>query len=302
MKQIFLLLSMILYISCGSDHIIGVFNETGGKDIYDTGEENILPPDDAVGGYLKYSLTQTACPACFNESDEIDVRMQSLFHLPVSSSWLSYLPERGDCVSNLIETRPSVNQMSVGYKIDFNGGWSSGYMIEQGIISNGNFSYSSGYIAEANYNRDTWHDLYIEDYEILVENAFQSSHGFDYIEPYEMLWVDPSYAFAVTLFRSGMSFSWGPSGSDSDFLVMVVAYDPYSGNPIGNIACMGGDTGFMLIPEEYASKLPSGSLASIHLQRHKSGRFSFDRFSQYQHPTWIETHMFWEVIGTGHIE
>ena len=289
---------------CGNDTFLREFNpkdtDTTDEDTGETNEET-LPPDDSSAGLLKYSLTQIACPACFNETNELDVRMEALFHLPISSSWLSGLsiPERGSCVANLPEVIPSINKVSVGNKIDFIGGWSSGVMTER---AQDPFGYSTGYMAEANYNRDTWHDLLISDHNILIKDAFKSIHGFDYIEPYELLWIDPSYAFSVALFRSGMSFSWGPYGSDDDFLIIVSSYDPLDGSYIGNIACTNGDTGSMHIPAEYASKLPHGSLASVHFQRHKFGRFAFNHFPSFEHPVWIETHMFWEAVGTGYIE
>jgi len=283
----FLMILTVFLASCGNDNLLRAYKEAD-TNIHETGELEDIPepPDDSVAGFLKYSLTQIACPACFHETEELDVRMESLFHLPISSSWITgmALPAMGNCVSDLPETIPSVNQVSVGSKIDFIGGWATGYM------------------AEANYNRDTWHDLFISDYDILIEDAFQSIHGFDYIEPYELLWIDPSYAFAVAIFRSGMTFSWGPYGSDDDFLIIVASYDPVSGSYLGNIACMAGDTGNMYIPAEYASKLPHGALASVHFQRHKFGRFAFNHFPAFNHPVWIETHMSWEAIGTGYIE
>ena len=299
-----LMILTVFLASCGNDNIIRVFDDTDIIDTEDTEdtETDIIPPDNAIGGYLKYSLTQIACPACFNETEELDVRMQALFHLPITGSWIADLPKRGECVSNILEISPPVNQVSVGYQIDFTAEWSSGQMYNQGTVSQSNFLYTTGYLAEANYNRDTWHDLYISDHEISIANAFKSIHGFEYVEPYELMWVDPSYAFSVALFRSGMTFSWGPSGSDSDFMIMVASYDPISGAYLGNIACMGPDTGQMHLPPEYTSLLPVNTLASVHFQRHKQGRFAFNRFTGYQHSVWIETHMFWEAVGTGYIE
>ena len=212
MKNIYIILLAIFLNACGNDNILRVFEDT--QSIEDTSAELVEVPDDAIAGYLKYSLTQVACPNCFDEIKEVDVRMESLFHLPSVTSWVSFYPEKGDCVSNLIETKPSVSQVSVGTKIDFTGGWSSGVMHDQPIISPTNFKYTTGNIPEANYNRDTWHDLYISDFQITIEDAFKSIHGFDYIEPRELLWIDRSYAFSVALFRSGMTFSWGPYGSD----------------------------------------------------------------------------------------
>jgi len=297
-----LMVLTVLLASCGNDNIIRVFEDTASDTVMDTGSP-VDPPDEAIGGYLKYSLSQVACPTCFNELREVDVRMESLFHRPILGSWTTALPERGHCVSNYNQAYPpDLAQVSVGTQIDFTGGWSSGAMQSQGIVSPSSYRYTTGYMDEANYNRDTTHDLYLTDNKVLIEDAFTSIHGFDYIEPYELLWVDPSYAFAVTLFRSGMSFSWGPNGSDDDFMIMVATYNPTSGVYLGNIACMGADSGNMHIPAEYASKLPSGALASVHFQRHRVSKFAFDHFPSYDFNVSIETHMFWEAVGTGYIE
>jgi len=101
---VILMILTVFLSSCGNDNIISVFNDTDDTEIIDTEdtETDIIPPDNAIGGYLKYSLTQIACPACFNETQELDVRMQALFHLPITGSWNAALPKRGECVSNMV--------------------------------------------------------------------------------------------------------------------------------------------------------------------------------------------------------
>ena len=36
-----------------------------------------------------------------------------------------------------------------------------------------------------------------------------------------MLYVDPSYAFAAPMYRSGASFSWAPSSPNSLFMIKL---------------------------------------------------------------------------------
>ena len=126
---------------------------------------------------------------------------------------------------------------------------------------------------------------------------FTSFHGFDSIEPFELRYVDPSYAFAAPIYRSGATFWWAPYGSNSTFTVMLAVYSPDGSSLLGYVACSGGDSGMMTIPGQYLSSYPTWALVAVHLVRHK-----IELVPWVEENTYIETHMEWEVVGTGHIE
>ena len=152
--------------------------------------------------------------------------------------------------------------------------------------------YETTNIWESQLQRDAIYDVTTE----AGNYSFLSSHGFDYIEPMEMLWIDPSYAFDAVISRSGTSFSWGPHSTDSTFMVLVAVYSYDGSQMLGYVACGGDDSGNMTIPSQYL-QYPVGSLVAIHLSRHKIELVETNINNSY-----IETHMEWEVIGTGHIE
>ena len=109
-----------------------------------------------------------------------------------------------------------------------------------------------------------------------------------------VLWVDPSYAFEPNFNSySQNTISWSPSGSDVVFQILITFYDQYSLQPLGLTNCFGPDTGYLNIPQNYFNYPPYTYLV-IQIIKHKVSSFEFDEnFSN------VETHMKWEVVGTG---
>ena len=145
------------------------------------------------------------------------------------------------------------------------------------------------------YERQTLHDIEVEN--ATIQSAFQTVEGFDWIEPYTLLWVDPSYAFDTPINRSGAAFTWAPVVSNSNFEIIIAIYSWDGSQFLGAVSCLSQDTGSLIIPGEYLQSYPTGSLTAVHLIRH--------RMSSIQSPDFegtLQTHMMWEVIGTGHIE
>ena len=112
-----------------------------------------------------------------------------------------------------------------------------------------------------------------------------------------MLFVDPSYAFAAPIYRSGATFWWQPSGTTSTFLITLAIYTPDGSSLLGYVSCAGADTGQMTVPGTYLSSYPQGGLVAVHLARHKIEKVLFEAQN-----TFIETHMEHEVVGTGMVQ
>jgi hypothetical protein len=156
----------------------------------------------------------------------------------------------------------------------------------------------------------TWSNLNLFEYQYLrntpysinsehgnIPNAFVTVEGFDTIEPYTLLWVDPSYAFDTPIRKTGTMFSWSPVVPNSQFEIMVAVYSSDGSQFLGAVSCMENDVGYMQIPGTYFQAYPSWSLAAVHLFRHRSDRIPAEEFNG-----WLQSHMIWEVVGTGHIE
>jgi hypothetical protein len=152
--------------------------------------------------------------------------------------------------------------------------------------------YETTSIWESQLQRDTLYRVETQQ----GEYNFVSTHGFDFIEPYTMLWVDPSYAFEAPIYRSGATFTWAPTSTDSIFMITVAVYSWDGSQFLGYVTCTGPDNGTMTIPAQYLQAYQVGSLVAIHLERHKLQTVETEINNSY-----IETHMSWEVIGTGTI-
>ena len=240
--------------------------------------------------YVHYKLRQVACPACLGVSGEISITFNAKFHDPIADSHTGWLPQAGTCTDNLYLISPSVIPISAGSSIFVNSGSHSFSVPQVGLGE-----YYTDSIWEAQYQRDT---PYVGQTD-LGQFAFTSSHGFDYIEPYTLLWVDPSYAYDTIIYRGGSSnlFTWGPSGDGSLFIITVAVYSWDGSQFLGRIDCAESDFGSMSIPGSYFQQFPSGSLAAVHMVRHKVVLTETDINNSF-----VETHMEWEVVGTAQLQ
>jgi hypothetical protein len=305
MRSLFLLVCLLM--GCASDtQIVGVIkNQTNdsGEGITSTDSDDITDTDEGVDvvdtgdgvtlegivGYTHYFLQQIACPECVGSIQEINVNFSAKFHQPITDSHTSWLPDPGTCVQNLQTTVPSANYIDAGMQLNINGP-------VHGFIAGkyGNEYYTDN-LYETQYDRDGTHTVTSD---VLTDGfAFDATRGFDYIEPVEMLYVDMSYAYQAPINRTGTTFYWGPSGSSENFMVIIAVYTSNGSSLIGYTTCMSQDVGYMTVPGSYLSSYPPGSIVAIHLSRQ-----SIKLVPSYELGGYIETHMEWEVIGTGYIQ
>ena len=240
--------------------------------------------------YVHYKLRQVACPACLGVSSELSITFSAQFHDPITDSHTGWLPQAGTCTDNLYLISPSVVPLSAGSSIAVNSASHSFNVPQIGLGE-----YYTDSIWEAQYQRDSVYTGQTD----LGQFTFTSSHGFDYIEPYTLLWVDPSYAYDTVIYRGGQPnvFTWGPSGDGSLFVITVAVYSWDGSQFLGRIDCAEDDFGSMSIPGSYFQQFPSGSLAAVHMVRHKVTLTETDINNSF-----IETHMEWEVIGTAQLQ
>ena len=291
-----------LLLACGTD--IG-FVQTIDKTIYDTSEETPItdttnptepssepssePSVELNGtvGLVVYELEQIACPACMGVSQEITISFDAKFHNRMNERHLTWVPENGTCVQNLNYTTINVSPLNIGQSLNVQGGQTffSPYF-------NGSSYYGSH--QEPQYSRDTLLSVIATD-----GSAFQlmSLHGFDTIEPWEMRYVDPSYAFAAIVSKAGTNFSWAPFGSDSLLNVTIAVYSPDGAQLLGYVSCTTNDSGYFNMPGNYFQSFPTWALAAIHMTRIHHQRVPYEALGGY-----VDAQIEWSVVGTGHIE
>ena len=291
---------LTLLLACGSDVSIMKRDEKSQdtsdivSDINTSPEPAIEPssePSDermGISGYTHLHLKQVACPACVGEVQEIRINFTAEFHQPISDNHTEWIPQVGECTNALTGINPSTIPVDVGSFLSVT---NTSHNFSASQVGTGLFQTENIY--EGQLQRDALYEVQTD----IGSYSFFSSHGFDFIEPYTMFYVDPSYAFAAPINRSGAAFSWAPTSVNSVFMIRVAAYSGDGSVFFGHATCVGEDNGFMMIPAEYLNIFPAGSLAAIHLARHKVELVETDIFNSY-----IETHMEWEVVGTGYLQ
>jgi len=287
---------LVLLLDCTTD--VSIMKRQDHKDTtivtIDSGETSTEPSAEpssertGVTGYAHLHLRQVACPMCMGETQEITIKFSSEFHEPSSDGHTDWMPSVGECTTNVFGMDPSTVPMNVGSLIQISNPSHnfSAPLVQQGL-------YETTDIWEAQLQRDATYKVQTD----AGSFSFLSTRGFDYIEPYTMLWVDPSYAFDAPIYRSGASFYWGPQSFDSTFLITVAVYSSDGSQMIGYVTCSGEDSGSMTIPSQHLQTYPVGSLVAIHLARHQIDFVETDINNSF-----MQTHMEWEVVGTGHIE
>ena len=290
---------LFLLFSCTTD--VGIItvdkqqNDSAITDTYqetETGsqQETDLQTEEPSGtvGLIEWELEQIACLPCMGVTQEITVEFKADFHEKLNESHPTWIPEQGQCVQNLNYLTLSRDSIDAGNSLNIQGNF-SGF---QAYKSAGNI-YST-FIAESQYERDANYKVSTQEVDTL---DFNSIRGFDYIEPVELRYVDPSYAFATPIYRTGSTFWWGPSGTNETFNITLAVYSQDGSQILGYVSCSGGDSGMMTIPGQYLSSFPSWSLVAVHMTRFSKQKVLFEKLNGY-----VDVHLYWSVVGTGHIE
>ena len=298
------MISLILMMACSSDvGLLGYVEkrQDTSEAVSDTGleEDTSVGTDtsvadspvviEGIGGYVNYYLRQVACPQCVGELQELLVEFKTKFHEPITDSHTSWIPSSGTCTNQLLITVPTTNPVETGSSLTVTGPFHE--FVADRVAPGEHYAY----IYETQYDRNSSHSVSFNNNN--ADFMFTSIEGFDFIEPYTMLYVDPAYAFSAPILKSGMTFTWGPYGSSGVFMITIAVYNQAGSQLLGYAACVGPDQGYLTFQSQYLSGYPSGSLAVIHLARHKVDLVPYEPLGSY-----IETHMEWEVVGTGYLQ
>ncbi len=260
-------------------------SQTDPSDPDDTNEPNDGITDLTIG-FAEISLTQIACPACMGASSEFDIYANLKLHQPTDGGYTEELTPVGTCSTQQLESYVSSSPLDIQGLASFNS-------IQ--LYPSGPAQWASSNLAEYQIPRREMITVVTEDG--IIPNAFETLEGFDDVQPWELRYVDPSYAFAAVVSKSGTTFTWDPVISDAQFEVLVAVYSPDGSQLLGLVSCMQNDVGYLTIPGTYFQPYPTWSLTAIYLTRHRLERTAALEFNGY-----LESHQTWTVLGTGHIE
>lgn len=307
-----MLLSLLLF-ACGGD--IGIrtvdkiqTNDTG-IEVVDTavsqpssepsGEPSSEPASEPSGepsseplngtvGLVNFNLEQIACQACMGVSQEITIQFDAKFHDKINETHPTWFPPAGQCTTNVNPVEIGVSSKNLGQSLNVLGSPNSFSAFNNGM------NIYTGFIQESQYDRDTNMNVQLQDG---TSFQFRSIHGFDFVEPYEMRYVDISYAFAAVVSKFGTQFQWGPSGSPDLFNIMIATYSPDGSQLLGVVSCSTNDTGYFMFDGSYFQQYPTWSLTAIYMTRFSQQRVPYEGLNGY-----VDAQLEWSVVGTGHIE
>ena len=300
------MMTLLLLLSCSSDIAI-ITTEQKQQDTYesigvgepaddpwnpddtDTEEPAGEPSDEMTNltiGFAEMSLTQIACPACMGVQNEFDIYANLKLHQPTSGGYSEQLTPVGSCVTQELGAYVSSTPLTITGTASFNS-------IQ--LFPSGPAEWSNTNLYEYQIERRT--EVYVSTDAGSIPNAFETLEGFDDIQPWELRYVDPSYAFAAIVSKQGTTFSWQPVIPDAQFEILIAVYSPDGSQLLGMVSCMENDMGYLTVPGSYFQSYPYYALTAIYLSRHRVDRRPAPEFNGY-----LESHMVWTVLGTGHIE
>ncbi len=309
MKSLLFIFSV--FTACGNDVYISKTFETDPTDtslITDTTKEieavetaNTEDTDIAQQdlsktiGYVELGLMQASCPYCMGLPQEINTIAEVRFHEPTTGNHTEWIPTVDGC-RDYYESGVNAPNKDLGQTVTLLNTFGDNIQLNK-TSDNTGIIYQNSYIQEVNFRRNTQHTLSAAGK--TADDVVETLRGFDFIEPYQMLYVDPSYAFQTPINRNGNNvFTWGPSGDSNSFFTIHISVYSYDGSSYyGTVICKSEDLGYMMIPGSYFQQYQSGSLTSIHGMRHKIKKQEYEEFGGI-----IESYSWWEVIGTGYIQ
>ena len=150
-------------------------------------------PLEGTVGLTRYTLEQLACPACMGTSQEITVLFEAKFHDKINNEHPLWFPPMGQCSTNTNPIGINVSPINVGQSLSIQGSTNS-----FSAYGNSTGLYSS-YIQEWQYDRNALTTVRLQDN---TSYSFTSIEGFDDIQPWEIRYVDPSYAFAAIVSKA----------------------------------------------------------------------------------------------------
>lgn len=282
-------------LSCGSDISIITTEKKNddsaiiAEDTYDnyvSSEDTGYQNNNLNIGFAQIYFRQIACPQCVGSYGEFDISAKLNLYYPTSASNFDYMTDIDTCTTQLVESYVDSQPLPATQFVYFNN-------IE--LYPSGAGLWSANNLLEYQIQRQVPHSINTEYGN--VNDAFISIEGFDDIQPYTLLWVDPSYAFDAAISKNGTNFSWFPVLPNDLFEIIIAVYSQDGSSFLGAVSCMSNDSGSMYIPGNYFLNYPTWSLAAVHLIRHRIGSTYSEELGGN-----LEYQMIWEVVGTGHIE
>ena len=225
----FALLTTLL--ACGGDIIVSKKYEASPDDTNDAivVEDTVAPSQPSSSptsepesqmtelsvGLATIHFRQISCPACVGAYGEFDITAELKMHQPTSGDYFQYMTPVGTCTTNLMETYVSSQPVQATQPAMFNS-------IQ--LNPSGQGQWTNNYLYEYQIQRQTPHTITTENGTIV--DAFTTIEGFDDIQPYTLLWVDPSYAFDAVISKNGTTFTWYPVLSGDEFEILIAVYSP----------------------------------------------------------------------------
>ena len=241
--------------------------ETGDTDT-DTDTDTGSNPTGKTAGLVEMSLLQVACPACFGMTTSVQVFATVGFHNPVSQSWTDWMPSVGSCAQNLTPTGLSVSFEDVGEYVYLSSGSRSVSLRKSN--GDGGATYQSSGLTETDYVRTASYDLSVPgDSGKEAVGAIRTPQGWTSIEPFELLYTQPTSAFSAIIRKQNAQFSWAPSGGSGTFVILLQAYNAAGTTYLGSVMCRGNDNGALTIPTAQLQSFPKGSLLAVSFYRYQ---------------------------------
>lgn len=223
-----------------------------------------------TSGLVEFYYEVTACPSCFDLTEQLAIGAYATFHSPVSGSWTGWMPPRGSCSTSASPSPPTSSSEDVGeWAYLVSGSVSNGLRRN---TSSGRTVYEATGLATGDYLRNASWDLSVSGGgswgPFSLTSVLTTREGFTDIQPADIL-GDGRDSFTANIQASSATFTWAPSGISDSFVVAIDVYNAAGTSYLGGVFCHATDTGSLTVPSSGLSGYPSGALLAIRMYRYQ---------------------------------
>ena len=206
-----------------------------------------------VGGLVQFIYNANAYAAEL-EVAVVDVSVLARLHPPMTGSWLSWMPSLGLCTIDPLRASLGAIGSDMGASATLTSGSAIVPMLRDATTN----SYKAEDLPMSSWVTSSSYSIQFSD-GIRIDNAVNTTAGFDAISPAILSEGDSVYPFFTELSMSGTTFTWSPAGLDDGILISLMVHDSSTMAAKVELLCNAPDIGSFTIPSSafYSSPLMS---------------------------------------------
>ena len=224
-----------------------------------------VTPTGQVGGLVEFWMQVYACPACFSVSGEEQVSASVMRHAPVYNSWHSWLPTTGSCTTTYAAPSFTVTGEDLGDWAYLSTTGSSLSLSRE--YSTGTVGYKISGLRSTDYTKSASYDVSSSSGAWDMDGVLRTTTNFTDLQPMGILTTTIASSYSQSISASNARFSWAPSGTSDEILLVLEGFHPSSTAYLGIVLCRSADAGSLVVPSTALAAWPRNAYLNVQIYR-----------------------------------